>query len=175
MDCSFITLREPCNNQQLRFDIAWLHVTNNLYHSFRSWTVPLFNLRKSWYKYYVKYIDIYSMTGFLLQFYKHRTTVQYKTISIRQFVLSNFVLSDRQIEDHKVIWTKVGELPLENFEKIRPQILHSESLCQCSNLFKKPSFFTRSNQKVVNFIKINLYTDSLVQTRNSQHKMVRQT
>ena len=43
------------------------------------------------------------MTGFLLQFYKHRTTVQYKTISIRQFVLSNFVLSDRQIEDHKVI------------------------------------------------------------------------
>jgi hypothetical protein len=43
------------------------------------------------------------LSGFLLQFYKHRTTVQYKTISIRQFVLSNFVLSDRQIEDHKVI------------------------------------------------------------------------
>ena len=40
---------------------------------------------------------------FLLQFYKHRTTVQYKTISIRQFVLSNFVLSDRQNGDHKVI------------------------------------------------------------------------
>jgi hypothetical protein len=26
--CSFITLREPCNNQQPGCDIAWLHVTN---------------------------------------------------------------------------------------------------------------------------------------------------
>ena len=41
----------------------------------------------------------------------------YKTISIRQFVLSNFVLSDRQIEDHKVIWTKVGGAPPRKFWK----------------------------------------------------------
>jgi len=29
----FITLREPCNNQQPRCDIAWLHVANHLYHA----------------------------------------------------------------------------------------------------------------------------------------------
>ena len=29
---SFITLREPCNNQRPRCDIAWLHVINYLYH-----------------------------------------------------------------------------------------------------------------------------------------------
>ena len=29
---SFITLREPCNNQRPRCQIAWLHVTNHLYH-----------------------------------------------------------------------------------------------------------------------------------------------
>ena len=29
---SFITLREPCNNQRPRCEIAWLHVTNHLYH-----------------------------------------------------------------------------------------------------------------------------------------------
>ena len=34
MDCSFITLREPCNNQRPRCDIAWLHITNHLYHGF---------------------------------------------------------------------------------------------------------------------------------------------
>ena len=32
--CSFITLREPCNNQRPRCDIARLHVTNHLYHGF---------------------------------------------------------------------------------------------------------------------------------------------
>ena len=31
----FITLREPCNNQRPRCDIAWLNVTNHLYHGFR--------------------------------------------------------------------------------------------------------------------------------------------
>ena len=36
LDCSFITLREPCNNQRPRCDIAWLHVTNHLYHGFLS-------------------------------------------------------------------------------------------------------------------------------------------
>jgi hypothetical protein len=30
-DCSFITLRGPCNNHLPRCDIAWLHVTNHLY------------------------------------------------------------------------------------------------------------------------------------------------
>ena len=34
LGCSFITLRELCNNQRPRCDIAWLHVTNQLYHSF---------------------------------------------------------------------------------------------------------------------------------------------
>jgi hypothetical protein len=29
-------LREPCNNQRPRWDIAWLHVTNHLYHGFPS-------------------------------------------------------------------------------------------------------------------------------------------
>jgi hypothetical protein len=34
-ECSgFITLREPCNNQQPRCDIAWFHVINHLYHGF---------------------------------------------------------------------------------------------------------------------------------------------
>ena len=33
--CSFITLKEQCNNQRPRCDIAWLHVTNHLYHGFR--------------------------------------------------------------------------------------------------------------------------------------------
>jgi hypothetical protein len=32
----FITLRQPCNNQRHRCDIAWLHVTNHLYHGFPS-------------------------------------------------------------------------------------------------------------------------------------------
>ena len=39
LGCSFITLREPFNNQLPRFDIAWLHVTNQLYHSLPSYTV----------------------------------------------------------------------------------------------------------------------------------------
>jgi hypothetical protein len=34
LGCSFITLVEPCNNQQPRCDITWLHVTNHLYHGF---------------------------------------------------------------------------------------------------------------------------------------------
>jgi len=34
--CSFITLREPCNNQRPRCDSAWLHVTTHLYHGFPS-------------------------------------------------------------------------------------------------------------------------------------------
>ena len=34
MGCSFITLREPYNNQRPRRDIAWLHVTIHLYHRF---------------------------------------------------------------------------------------------------------------------------------------------
>jgi hypothetical protein len=33
LGCSFITFREPCNNQRPRCDIAWLHDTNHLYHS----------------------------------------------------------------------------------------------------------------------------------------------
>jgi hypothetical protein len=36
MGCSFITLREPCNNLGHRYDIAWLHATNHLYHDFPS-------------------------------------------------------------------------------------------------------------------------------------------
>ena len=36
LGCTFITLREPCNNQRLRCDIAWLHVTNHIYHGFLS-------------------------------------------------------------------------------------------------------------------------------------------
>jgi hypothetical protein len=32
LGCSFITIREPCNNQRLRCDIEWLHVANHLYH-----------------------------------------------------------------------------------------------------------------------------------------------
>ena len=31
---SCITLQEQCNNQRPRYDIAWLHVTNHLYHGF---------------------------------------------------------------------------------------------------------------------------------------------
>ena len=34
MGCGFITLREPCNNQRSRCDIALLHVTNNIYLGF---------------------------------------------------------------------------------------------------------------------------------------------
>jgi hypothetical protein len=34
----FITLREPCNNQRPRFDIAWLRITNHLYHGFPTFT-----------------------------------------------------------------------------------------------------------------------------------------
>jgi len=39
MGCSFITLREPCNNQRPACDIAWLHVTSHLYHGFPSYIV----------------------------------------------------------------------------------------------------------------------------------------
>ena len=35
LGCSSISLRELCNNQQPRCDIAWLHATNYLYHVFR--------------------------------------------------------------------------------------------------------------------------------------------
>ena len=34
MGSSFVTLRQPCNNLGPRCDIAWLHVTNHLYHDF---------------------------------------------------------------------------------------------------------------------------------------------
>ena len=36
LGCSFITLRESCNNQRPRCDIAWLLVTNQLYDGFPS-------------------------------------------------------------------------------------------------------------------------------------------
>ena len=36
LGCSFITFREPCNNQRLKYDIPWLLVTNHLYHGFPS-------------------------------------------------------------------------------------------------------------------------------------------
>ena len=36
LGCNVITLREPCNNQLPRCDIAWLHVTNHLYQGFPS-------------------------------------------------------------------------------------------------------------------------------------------
>ena len=39
MDCIFITLREPCNNQRPACDIAWLHVAIHLYHGFPNYTV----------------------------------------------------------------------------------------------------------------------------------------
>ena len=39
LGCNFITLREPCNNQQTRCDIAWLHVTDHLYHGLQTETV----------------------------------------------------------------------------------------------------------------------------------------
>jgi hypothetical protein len=32
LGCYFITLKEPYNNQRPRCDIAWLHITNHLYH-----------------------------------------------------------------------------------------------------------------------------------------------
>jgi len=32
LGCSFINLRDPCNNQRPRCDNAWLRVTNNLCH-----------------------------------------------------------------------------------------------------------------------------------------------
>jgi hypothetical protein len=31
--------KQRCNNTWTRFDIAWLHITNNLYHCFPSYTV----------------------------------------------------------------------------------------------------------------------------------------
>ena len=31
LDCSFITLRESCNNQRPRCDIEWPNATNHLY------------------------------------------------------------------------------------------------------------------------------------------------
>ena len=39
LGCSFITLREPCNNQLPRCDIALLHVKKHLYHGFPSYPV----------------------------------------------------------------------------------------------------------------------------------------
>jgi len=36
LGCSFITLWETCFNHRPRCDIAWLHVTNHLYHGFPS-------------------------------------------------------------------------------------------------------------------------------------------
>ena len=41
MGYSFITLREPWNNQRPRCDIACLHVTNHLYHGFPNCSVCL--------------------------------------------------------------------------------------------------------------------------------------
>ena len=35
MGCSFITIREPCNNQRPRCDIAWPHITIHLNHDFQ--------------------------------------------------------------------------------------------------------------------------------------------
>ena len=35
---SCITLREPCNNQRPGLDIAWLRITNHLYHVFPTLT-----------------------------------------------------------------------------------------------------------------------------------------
>jgi hypothetical protein len=54
-----------------------------------------------------------------------KSDVEYKTISIRQFVLSNFVLSDRQIEDHQVIRTYGGVVQ-------PPSVLYKKSFDQCS-------------------------------------------
>ena len=60
--------------------------------------------------------------GFLLQFYKHRTTVQYKTISIRQFVLSNCVIRQTNWGSQSDPNLRGGGLnPLENFEKLDPK------------------------------------------------------
>ena len=39
----FITFREQSNNQRLRCDIAWLHVTSHLYHGFPSLMVQKLN------------------------------------------------------------------------------------------------------------------------------------
>ena len=33
LGCSFITLREPCNKQRPRYDIAWLHVNLQIIYS----------------------------------------------------------------------------------------------------------------------------------------------
>ena len=61
---SFITLREPCNNQLPRCDIAWLRVTNYLYHGFPSllatgwWFSPVFSTNKT---------DIHDITEILLK------------------------------------------------------------------------------------------------------------
>jgi hypothetical protein len=36
LGCSSTTPRETCNNQRPRYDIAWLRVTDHLYHGFPS-------------------------------------------------------------------------------------------------------------------------------------------
>ena len=43
LGCNCITLREPCNNQQTRCDIAWLHVTDHLYHGLQIETVKQYH------------------------------------------------------------------------------------------------------------------------------------
>ena len=43
LGCSFITLREPCNNQRSICAIAWLYVTNHLHHGFPRSTVKQSN------------------------------------------------------------------------------------------------------------------------------------
>ena len=39
LGCSFITFRELSNNQRPRCDIAWVHVTNHLYHLYASHSI----------------------------------------------------------------------------------------------------------------------------------------
>ena len=36
LGCSFISFIEPCNIQRPICDIAWIHVTNHIYHDFSS-------------------------------------------------------------------------------------------------------------------------------------------
>jgi hypothetical protein len=114
---------------------------------------------------------------YMAQSFCYNFTSTRQLSNIRQFLSDNFskVTLCYQADKLRITkWSKPrggGLAPPSKCWKIRPQILHSEGLCQCSNLLKKTSFFTRSNKKVVNFKEINLYTDSLVQTRNSQHKM----
>jgi hypothetical protein len=57
--------------------------------------------------------------------------------------------------------------------KIRPQILHSECLCQCSNLFKKCSFFYQVKQKSCKFKKKGITT--FLETFSQPFLEVRQT